>query len=124
MKSLEIPSQGFLFAFAGASELLPFGARSDLRWNFTAGTSELIPFGARSGRLWDLRSPEIPSWGFLLVFPCLGLPRLFVRKELHFPLLGGSYSSPFLGNSISFDESCVMSRFSKVTTFYSDIDIP
>ena len=38
MKIPEIPS--------GASELIPFGANSDIRWNFPAGTSELIPFGA------------------------------------------------------------------------------
>ena len=34
-----IPSRRFLFAFAGASELIPFGANSDLCWNCPAGTS-------------------------------------------------------------------------------------
>ena len=76
--------------------------RSDFHWNFPAGASEIIPFGARSDRLWDLQSPEIPSRVFLLVFPRWGLPWLLVRKELHFPTLGVYCYSPFLGNYISF----------------------
>ena len=64
----EIPSRGFLFALAGASELIPFGASSYLCWNFSAGTSELIPFGVCSDLLWYLRSPEIPFWGFIFAF--------------------------------------------------------
>ena len=101
LQSLEIPSRGFLFAFAGASELLPFGARSNLRWNFPAGALELIPFGSRSDHLWYLQSPEIHSRGFLSVFPCWGLLWLLVRGEVHFPPLGVSDSSRFLGNSIN-----------------------
>ena len=93
-KSPEITSREFLFAFDGASELIPFGARLDLCWNFRAGTLELILFGSRSDRLWDLGSLEITSWGFLLVL-------LFVRGELHFTLLGVYYSSPFYRNSIN-----------------------
>ena len=54
-------------------ELIPFGARSDIRWYFPAGTLEPIPFGTRSYRFWDLRSPEITSQGFLLVSPRWGL---------------------------------------------------
>ena len=67
-------SQGFLFAFTGALELIPFGASSDLRWNFPAGASELITFGSRSDCLCDFQSPEIPSRGLLIVFPRWGLP--------------------------------------------------
>ena len=100
-KSPEIPSWEFLFAFAGASEFIPFGASSDLRWNFPAGTSELILFGTSSDRLWDLWFPEIPSRGFLLVFPRWGLLCLFVCGELYFPPLGVYYSSPLLGNYVN-----------------------
>ena len=81
-------------------KLIYFGASLDICWNFTLGTSELIPFGACSDRLWDLQSLNIPSWGFLLVFPCWGLLWLFVHGELHFPPLGIYYSSLFLGNYI------------------------
>ena len=97
----EIPSRGFLFVFSGALEIIPFGASSDLCWNFPAGKLELIPLGASLDRLWDLRSPEIPSQWFLLVFPCWGLLWLFVCGELYFPLLGVYYSYPFLGNYIN-----------------------
>ena len=69
MKSPEIPSRGFLFAFAGASELFPFGANLNFCWNCPAGTLELIPFGESSDCIWDLQFPDIPSWGFLLVSP-------------------------------------------------------
>ena len=92
-------------AFAGASELIPFGTNSDLRWNFPAGTLELIPFGASLDRLWDLRFPKIPSRGFLLVFPRWGLLCLFVCGELHFPPLGVYYPSPFLGGYMRVRES-------------------
>ena len=43
-------------------------------WDFPAVASELIPFGACSDRFCYSRSLEIPSWGFLLVFPRWGLP--------------------------------------------------
>ena len=46
----------------------------DSCWNFPMGASELIPFVARSDRFCYSRSPDIPSWGFLLVLPCWGLP--------------------------------------------------
>ena len=82
---------------AGALELILFGASSDLRWNLSAGTLELIMFGARSDFLWYLRSPEIPSRGFLLAFPRWGLLCLFVRGELNISLLGFYYTSHFLG---------------------------
>ena len=62
--------------------------RWDLRWNFPSGALELISFGARLDRFWDLRSPDIPSRGFLLVFPRWGLPWLFVCKDLNFPRWG------------------------------------
>ena len=88
MKTPEIPSWGFLFAFAGASELIPFSTNLNLRWNCPAGISELIPSGASSDCPWNLLFQEIPSRGFLLVFPCWGLLCLFVRGELHFPPLG------------------------------------
>ena len=100
-KSPEIPSWEFLFAFAGASEFIPFGANLDCCWSFTAGTSELIPFSISSDCLWDLWFLEIPSQGFLLVFPHWGLLCLFVRGEIYFPPLGVYYSSPFLDNYIN-----------------------
>ena len=79
----------FLFGDSYLLSLVPRNYfRSDLHWNFPAGTSELIVFGARLDRLWDLQSPEIPSRGFLLVFPRWGLPWFFVREELHFPRWG------------------------------------
>ena len=86
---------------AGTSELIPFGANWDLRWSCPAGTLELIMFGARSDLLWDLKFPEIPSQGFLLVFPRWGLLCLFVFVELHISPLEIYYSSPFLGNYIN-----------------------
>ena len=47
LKSPEIPSRVFLFAFGGALELIPVEANSNLRWNCPAGTLELITFGTR-----------------------------------------------------------------------------
>ena len=92
----------FLFGDSSLLLLVPRNYfRWDLCWNFPAGASELIPFGARSDRLWDLRSPEIPSQGLLPVFPRLGLPWLFVCEELYFPPLGVYCSSPLLGKSIN-----------------------
>ena len=35
---------------------------------------------------------------------------MFVRGELHFPLLGVSYYSPFLGNSIHYVSSSVLGQ--------------
>ena len=67
----EITSWGFLFAFSGTSELIPFDTGSDLCWNCLAGTLELIPFGVYLDLLWYLRFPEIPSLGLLLVSPPL-----------------------------------------------------
>ena len=64
------------FPFGGSSllSMVPWNYfRWDLRWNFPAGALELILFGACSDRFWDLRSPEIPSCEFLLVFPRWGL---------------------------------------------------
>ena len=55
---------------AGTSELIPFGAKLDLRWNYPSGTSELLPFGANSDLPWDWKLPEIPSCGFLFAFTC------------------------------------------------------
>ena len=43
-------------------------------WNIPVGASELTPFVARSDCFCYLRSVEIPSQGFLLVFPRWGLP--------------------------------------------------
>ena len=99
-KSPEIPTREFLFAFAGALELIPFGVNLDLRRNWSAGTSELVNFGASSDLLWDMWFPEIPYCGLLLVSPRWGLLWLFVRLELHISMLGIYYTSPFLGNYI------------------------
>ena len=55
-------------------------------------------FGASSDLLWDLRFPEIPSRGFLLVLPRWGLLCLFICAELHISPLGVYYNSTLLGN--------------------------
>ena len=59
---------------AGTSELITFGANSDLRRNCKlrrnclAGTSELIPFGANSDLPWEWKLPDISSRGLLFAF--------------------------------------------------------
>ena len=82
-------SQGFLFAFTGALELIPFGASSDLRWNFPAGTLELIPFGVRSDRLLGF---AIPGDSFSGIPPCF--PPVGVYSDC---LFVGNYISPRCG---------------------------
>ena len=97
----EITSWGFLFALAGTQELIPFGANSDLCWNFPDGTLELIPFGANSDIPWDWGFTEIPSRGFLFDFTRWGLLCLSIRWELHIYLLRFYYAYPLLGNYIN-----------------------
>ena len=97
--SKKIPSQVFLFAFAGALELLLL--RSSLE--FSRRRLGINSVWRPLDRLLDLISPEIPSWGFLLVFPRWVLLWLFVHEELHFPPLGVYSSSPFLGNYMSYE---------------------
>ena len=53
---------------AGTSELISFGANSDLRWNCPAGTSELLSFVANSDFPWDWKFLEINYRGFLFAF--------------------------------------------------------
>ena len=59
---------------AGTSELIPFGAKSDLRRNCKlrrncpAGILELLPFGANLELPWGWKSPEIPSQGLFFAF--------------------------------------------------------
>ena len=86
---------------AGTSELIPFGANWDLHWNCTAGTLEFIPFVGSLHLHLDLRFPEIPYQGFLLVSPRWGLLCLFVRVELHIFPSGIYHTSHFLGNYIN-----------------------
>ena len=85
----------------GDSPLLSLVPRNyfhcDSCWNFPAGASELIPFGARSDRFCYSRSPKIPSWGFLLVFPRWDLPELFHSLGTLFPPVGGLLLFSFLG---------------------------
>ena len=71
--------------------------RWDSCWNFPAGASELIPFGARSDRFCYSRSPDIHSWGFLLVFPRWSLPLLFRSLGTPFFPVGGLLFFSFLG---------------------------
>ena len=77
----------------GDSPLLSLVPRTYFRWdscwNFPAGASELIPFVARSDRFCYSRSVEIPSRGFLLVFPRWGFTLLvsFARNSV-FPRRG------------------------------------
>ena len=98
---MDIPSPGFLFAFAGASELIPFCASSYLRWNFPAGTSELFLL------LRQLGSPlgfAIPGDSFSEIPPCFppsGFILLICSWGTTFTLLGVYYYSPFLGNYIN-----------------------
>ena len=72
-KSPDIPSQGFLLTFAGASEIIPFSASSYLCRNFPTGTLELIQFGACLDLLWYFQSLDIPSRIFLLFSPLVGV---------------------------------------------------
>ena len=96
-KFLEIPYLRLLFVFAGASELITFGSKSDLPWNCPAGTLELIPFGTSSDLLWDLKFLEFPSRGFLLAFPLLGFTLLIrLWGTTYFPVWVLLYFS-FLG---------------------------
>ena len=87
-KSPDIPSCGFLFAFAGALELIPFGARSDLHWNFPEGTLAKHSVWRPIGSTLAFAIPGDSFSGFLLVSPHWGLLWLFVRGEQHFPPLG------------------------------------
>ena len=61
---------------ACTSELITFGANSDLRCNCPAGTLELLPFGANLDIPWDLEFPESPYCGFLFTFS--GTLELFI----------------------------------------------
>ena len=52
-----------------AQNLKPkFEFQTPLAQNSHAGTSELLPFGANSDIPWDWKFPEIPSCGFLFAF--------------------------------------------------------
>ena len=76
--------------------------RWDSCWNFPVGASELIPFVARSDRFCYSRSVEIPSRGFLLVFSRWGFTLIFFLQGTQFFPQGVYCSFPFLGNSIDF----------------------
>ena len=65
-----------------------FGTKSGLCWNCPAGTSELIPFGANSDIPWDWRIPEILPGNSSLIFP--------VGVYYASPLVG-NYISPHWG---------------------------
>ena len=54
---------------ADTSELIPFGANSDLRWNCPPLSSELLPLGANFYLPWDWRFPEILIEDSSLIFP-------------------------------------------------------
>ena len=60
------------------------------------GASELIPFGARSDRLWYLQSPEIPSREFLLS-PPLGFTLIIRSQGTTFSPVGDFLLFSFLG---------------------------
>ena len=61
------------------------------------GASELIPFVARSDRFCYSRSAEIPSWGFLLVSPCWGFTLIVCLQGIQFSPVGGLLLFSFLG---------------------------
>ena len=73
----------------GDSPLLSLVPRSYFRWdycwNFPMSASELIPFVACSDRFCYLRSTDIPSRGFLLVFPCWGFTLIVCSQGTKFP---------------------------------------
>ena len=96
-KSPEIPSRGFLFAFAGVLGLIPFGASLDLRWNFPAGTSELIPFGASLDILWEFAIPGDSFSRIPPCFPLLGFTLIIHLRGTTFSPVGGLLFFSFLG---------------------------
>ena len=69
----------------------------DYNWNFPVGASELIPFVARLDRFCYSRSAEIPSRGFLLVFPRWGFTLIVRSQGTQFPPVGGLLLFSFLG---------------------------
>ena len=73
------------FAFSGTADLLPLGFLLE----FPVGASELIPFVTHLDCFFYSRSADIPSRGFLLVFPRWGftLTVLFAKNYV-FPRRG------------------------------------
>ena len=71
--------------------------RWDSCWNFPVGASELITFVARSDRFCYSRSAEIPSLGFLLVFPRKGFTLIVCSQGTQFSPVGGLLFFSFLG---------------------------
>ena len=64
---------------------------------------ELIPFGAISDRLCDLRFPEIPSRGFLIVSP-VGVYSAYLFMGNYIPPVGGLLLFSFLGELHVYDQ--------------------
>ena len=65
--------------------------------NFPVGALELISFFARSDRFCYLRSAEIPSRVFLLVFPCWVFNLIVLSQGTQFYPVGGLLLFSFLG---------------------------
>ena len=63
--------------------------RWDSCWNLLVGASELIPFVARSDRFCYSQSAEILSRVFLLVFPRWGFTLIFRSQGTQFSPVGG-----------------------------------
>ena len=91
-------------------------------WNFTVSTSELIPFVARLDRFCYSRSAEIPSRGFLLVFPRWGFTLIFCLQGTQFPPVGGLLFFSFLGE-LHTDQICDVAPFLEKCTLMKDIPI-
>ena len=85
----------------GYSPLLSLVPRTYFRWascwNFPVGASELIPFVACSDRFCYSRSAEIPSQGFLLVFPRWGFTLIVRSQGTQFSPVEGLLFFSFLG---------------------------
>ena len=108
----------------GYSPLLLLVPRTYFRWascwNFPVGASELIPFVARSDRFCYSRSAEIPSWGFLLVFPRWGFTLIVCSQGTQFSPVGGLLLLSFLGelhtfSFLSFTEYFIFAKFTNST---------
>ena len=82
---------------AGSSELIPFGANSNLPWNCHSGTLELPSFGANLDLPWDWIFSDILLRDSSLLSP-VGVYYASTFVGLHISPSGFHCAYPFLGN--------------------------
>ena len=90
---MEIPSQGFLFAFAGASELLPLGSSLEFSCGRLGTNSVWRPFGSPLG----FAIPGDSFSGIPPCFPPLGFTLIVRSQGTTFSPVGGLLFFYFLG---------------------------